>query len=390
MPTTPNATAVTDLRGRPGHVQPPQGVRGRRPPGVRVPFVEVALADSPGATGHAQRPGPALRHLGPGLRSPTSGCRRCAGAWIAARGDVEEHDGRAAQPPRRRPGRGAPGRRGPEAFPGAAPPPAAWPTGRTGDPAALRPARARSPPRWSSWRSARGWTAELVRDEVAAGRAIIPANVNHPESEPMAIGRALPRQGQRQHRQLGGDLVGRRGGREADLGHPLGRRHRHGPLHRPRHPHHPGVDRAQLAGAHRHRAHLPGPREGRRASRGAHLGALPRHHHRAGRAGGRLLHRPRRGAAALRPAHRPAGDRHRQPGRLDHGGVVPGAPRGELPLHPLRGAVRDHGRLRRGLLPRRRAAARARSPTPTTRPSSPSCAPWASSPRWPGATTCRS
>jgi phosphomethylpyrimidine synthase len=30
---------------------------------------------------------------------------------------------------------------------------------------------------------------ELVRAEVAAGRAIIPANVNHPESEPMAIGR---------------------------------------------------------------------------------------------------------------------------------------------------------------------------------------------------------
>ena len=29
----------------------------------------------------------------------------------------------------------------------------------------------------------------VVRDEVAAGRAIIPANVNHPESEPMAIGR---------------------------------------------------------------------------------------------------------------------------------------------------------------------------------------------------------
>jgi phosphomethylpyrimidine synthase len=31
--------------------------------------------------------------------------------------------------------------------------------------------------------------AEFVRQEVAAGRAIIPANVNHPESEPMIIGR---------------------------------------------------------------------------------------------------------------------------------------------------------------------------------------------------------
>ncbi|MGA7215581.1 MAG: phosphomethylpyrimidine synthase ThiC, partial [Terrimicrobiaceae bacterium] len=32
-------------------------------------------------------------------------------------------------------------------------------------------------------------TPEFVRDEVAAGRAIIPLNINHPESEPMIIGR---------------------------------------------------------------------------------------------------------------------------------------------------------------------------------------------------------
>ena len=32
-------------------------------------------------------------------------------------------------------------------------------------------------------------TPEFVREEVARGRAIIPSNINHPESEPMAIGR---------------------------------------------------------------------------------------------------------------------------------------------------------------------------------------------------------
>lgn len=32
-------------------------------------------------------------------------------------------------------------------------------------------------------------TPEMVRDELAAGRAIIPANINHPECEPMIIGR---------------------------------------------------------------------------------------------------------------------------------------------------------------------------------------------------------
>ena len=33
------------------------------------------------------------------------------------------------------------------------------------------------------------FTPEFVRDEIAAGRALIPANINHPEAEPMIIGR---------------------------------------------------------------------------------------------------------------------------------------------------------------------------------------------------------
>ena len=32
-------------------------------------------------------------------------------------------------------------------------------------------------------------TPEFVRDEIAHGRAVLPANINHPESEPMIIGR---------------------------------------------------------------------------------------------------------------------------------------------------------------------------------------------------------
>src|SRR4030088_1461527 len=36
-----------------------------------------------------------------------------------------------------------------------------------------------------------GMPADLVRDEVARGRAVIPANHNHPESEPMIIGKAF-------------------------------------------------------------------------------------------------------------------------------------------------------------------------------------------------------
>src|SRR5438093_1089929 len=85
---------------------------------------------------------------------------------------------------------------------------------------------------------------------------------------------------------------------------------------------------------------------------------LPRHADRAGRAGRRLLHDPRRRAPALHSAHREAHDRHRLARRLDHGEMVPGAPRGELPLHALRGNLRDHGRLRRLVLARRWPAAR--------------------------------
>jgi phosphomethylpyrimidine synthase len=86
-----------------------------------------------------------------------------------------------------------------------------------------------------------------------------------------------------------------------------------------------------------------------RQGRGPDLGDLPRHADRAGRAGRGLLHHPRRRAAALRAADRQPHDRHRLARRLDHGQVVPGAPQGELPLHALRGHLRDHEGLRRRL-----------------------------------------
>ncbi len=43
---------------------------------------------------------------------------------------------------------------------------------------------------------------ELIRDEVAVGHMIIPANINHPELEPMCYWRRLEVQDQLQHRQL--------------------------------------------------------------------------------------------------------------------------------------------------------------------------------------------
>jgi phosphomethylpyrimidine synthase len=47
-------------------------------------------------------------------------------------------------------------------------------------------------------------------------------------------------------------------------------------------------------------------------------------------------------APALYPADGQARDRHRQPRRLDHGQVVPGAPPRKLPLRAFRRDHRDH------------------------------------------------
>ena len=168
----------------------------------------------------------------------------------------------------------------------------------------------------------------------------------------------LPGEDQRQHRQLRGHLVDRRGGGEAPLGDAVGRRHHHGSVHRRRHPRDTRVDHPQRTGAGRHRAHLPGPGEGGRTARGADLGDLPRHPHRAGGAGRRLFHGARRRVAPLCPADRRASDRDRVAGRFDPRQVVPGPSPGELRLYALPRDLRDHAGLRRVVLARRRAAAR--------------------------------
>src|SRR5207237_2003808 len=124
---------------------------------------------------------------GPGSE-PAAGLVPLRQPWIAARGDVEEYEGRSGSA--RDDGRAAVrrGHAGDE-F-----------TGGEG----RRPLRALPGHRVTQLRYARaghvtpemefvavreGVDPELVRSEVARGRAIIPANVNHPEAEPMIIGR---------------------------------------------------------------------------------------------------------------------------------------------------------------------------------------------------------
>ena len=203
-----------------------------------------------------------------------------------------------------------------------------------------------------------GLPAEFVRDEVARGRAIIPANINHPELEPMIIGRNFL---VKINANIGNSVVSSSIDEEVEklrwatlwgadtvMDLSTGKTD----------PRDARVDHPQLAGADRHGADLSGARKSRRPSGRPDVGGLSRHAHRAGRAGRRLFHRPRRRAAALHPDDRAASHRHRLARRLDPRQVVPGAPPGEFHLHALPRDLRDHARLRRIVLARRRAASR--------------------------------
>jgi len=70
-------------------------------------------------------------------------------------------------------------------------------------------------PRWSSSPCAEA-CPELVRTS-GGGGPILPANVNHPETEPMIIGPPLPREDQR-NTATPRSLLHRGGGREDDVG----------------------------------------------------------------------------------------------------------------------------------------------------------------------------
>jgi len=121
---------------------------------------------------------------------------------------------------------------------------------------------------------------EVVRAEVATGRAIIPSNVNHPEAEPMVIGRWLL---VKVNANIGNSAVTSSNAEEVDkltwavtwgadtvMDLSTG-----DDIHTTREwiVRNPGTDR--------HRADLPGAGEGRRRRRQAELGGVPRHRHRA-------------------------------------------------------------------------------------------------------------
>jgi len=151
------------------------------PGGLRVPFAEVALAAP-------NEPVRLYDTSGPG-GDPTVGLPPLRRAWIRAREDVEEYEGRTQQ--RRDDGRAvARGVLDPVAFAGRQQPPLRATRGRRVT--QLHYARRGEVTAEMDFVAVReGLEPDFVRDEVARGRAIIPSNINHPESEPMAIGRSF-------------------------------------------------------------------------------------------------------------------------------------------------------------------------------------------------------
>jgi phosphomethylpyrimidine synthase len=156
-------------------------------PDIQVPMREISLSPAPG-TGRAADPPVRVydtRGAHGDAATPVdveSGLPAIREKWILERGDTERYEGRPLRPEDN-------GRR----------------EGETGSPVARRrPLRARPGHAVTQLHYARKGIVtpemefvalrehldpEFVRSEIARGRAILPCNVNHPESEPMCIGR---------------------------------------------------------------------------------------------------------------------------------------------------------------------------------------------------------
>ena len=154
-------------------------------PSIRVPFRQVTLTPTTGRFGQEENaPMSIYDTSGPysdaaaslDLRQGLPALRR---EWIMARGDVEEYDGY-----------GVPlqGKNVAQPFPGLTRKPLRGKDGKA--PTQMRYAREGIvTPEMEFIGIREGIDPEYVRQEIARGRAIIPSNINHPESEPMIIGR---------------------------------------------------------------------------------------------------------------------------------------------------------------------------------------------------------
>ncbi|WP_149541195.1 phosphomethylpyrimidine synthase ThiC [Siccirubricoccus phaeus] len=183
-------------------------VPGTLHPEIRVAMREITVGGGEAPLRVYDASGP---YTDPAQRTDIrQGLKPLRAAWIAARGDVEAYAGRDPKPEDNglKPGEASrvpvfdrATRRPLRAKPGAAPTQLAYARAGIVTPemeyVAIRENLGRERAREAAARDGESFgaaipdyvTPEFVRDEVARGRAIIPASINHPESEPMAIGR---------------------------------------------------------------------------------------------------------------------------------------------------------------------------------------------------------
>lgn len=165
-------------------------------PDIRVPMREISLQPSKGRDG-GETPNEPIRvydSSGPYTDETYAadireGLPAIRDHWIAERSDTEMYEGRMVRPEDNGFASEANANlNGAEPYPGLRRKPRRAVSG--GNVTQLHYARRGIvTPEMEFIAIREGMSPETVREEVAAGRAVIPANVNHPESEPMIIGR---------------------------------------------------------------------------------------------------------------------------------------------------------------------------------------------------------
>ncbi|MCX5398225.1 phosphomethylpyrimidine synthase ThiC [Streptomyces sp. NBC_00102] len=153
-------------------------------PGLRVPVRQVHLTNGKDVTLY-DTSGP---YTDPAVTTDVRrGLDSVRGGWIEDRGDTEEYEGRPVRP--EDDGRSRDGLRNLDAvFPGGVRNPRRSRDGRPVTQLAYA-RRGEITPEMEYVAIRENVEPEVVREEIAAGRAVLPANVNHPEIEPMIIGK---------------------------------------------------------------------------------------------------------------------------------------------------------------------------------------------------------
>lgn len=161
---------------------------------IQVPLREIELSPTTGSFGNEENPPVRVYDTSGPYTDPnysvdiTKGLPALRSNWIRDRGDVEEYEGREVKPE----DNGFKDENDPRAsryvFPGLKRKPLRAKKGK--NVTQLHYAKKGIiTPEMEFIAIRENMDPEFVREEVAKGRAIIPSNINHPESEPMIIGR---------------------------------------------------------------------------------------------------------------------------------------------------------------------------------------------------------